>query len=50
MKSEKSELIDERSITKMKRAKKFEKRLKNKKGKKNSDFYINERRASQCLR
>jgi hypothetical protein len=45
MKSQQPELLDARSKEKMKRAKKFEKRLKNKKGNKNSDFHINERRA-----
>jgi hypothetical protein len=39
MKSEKSEIIEERNLTKMKRAKKIEKRLKNKKRNKNYDFH-----------
>ena len=39
MKAERLEFIDERSIEKMKRAKKFEKIFKNKKSKKNSNFH-----------
>jgi len=43
MKAEELEFIDERSIEKMKRAKKFEKVLKNRKLKKISNFHVNER-------